>query len=1176
MPTQEINNKSHFLPEHQVTGFTTVTNTKVFEDKGVALLNQVSEAITVSNLSGIRTVSSIPTIFARPLLFKMALFDGNHPLHDEITDEWRGLMSCFILADILGLEISFRQVEFNSEMDFFKAYLGLKPDTVRLGKDEPGSIADYDWRTPYLIIFKIRSGNNNREMVVGGTSPSTLFYTSPDYTEVAAALEPINLTVRTKSNEGLKVFSQPQDDNQILVVYHWLDKMIGSNGKLRTAFTDNNSEARTNILRLFVKWKEDIEEYLHDRNLDIEATGRDLDIPSMEWLVNSPLSITANAITRTFWLYRFASAPMIRHFEGEGSDLFLAERNSNDNLIVVCDESLAIDDDLMIYNNFRKSNIGPWRECFRGDSGGQLRGTDLPPGTKWIVPARYFLSNTLLRVKGGKPFEINDKNARSIDGTGFGERISGGHGFVLPFNKKFLSLFSGSENLLDNARPSFEQRDDEIVFSFNLKIKFSGETRVLRVSKVYSLTPDGDKGRIAEIEAPPQLAFWPHFYHERWSRYFVYKRKQKVDEIVEVDFKPHSFNVDDPLTRSADLGSFEIMEISRFPDAMIVKHMNNEVGCLLINRIPIDNNENRIPEVSFGVDFGTSNTNIWWKNADAGNNICNVLAPRVFPRVITHTDLDAIYVNLASNFFPYDAPNIPFATIFKKQIPVPQYPILDGIIQFISKPELNKHQYLETNIKWGGNAIIRSLFIDHLLLLLFAEAKLMGAERVNFFVSYPLAYSDDLRQAYIASFNNSVMGFAWLADPDIQNPFRVNAVNPNRDYLYTESVAVGKYFSKIHGDATIAAGAICIDVGGGTSDLSIWSRRGIVYQSSLYLAGNTVSNCFRRSAPLRNTLFGRLEKIPAVLTESILDPNLNNEDSFFSATFNLVLKQNKDKVNLVLPELQPDIVYKKFRTILIVEYAAIVFYSGMIIKKLRSDDPNLINQIPKIFWGGGASAFVKWIDYGLNISPRATSYKFFSEILKSAFYSDKEIAEGGAGLSLLDCRLTNDPKSECASGLLAEVAAIGEAGESGFGILGEDIILKDGSIVDHTSELSARMPRNAVLNPNHEEVEDDVRDPGVRYYSEFQSFVRENGDSPQLGSRFINFIKILNFVGRNYGLIDRINLREYPQLENNISAQMQNIAILLQDGGTQTVRVEPVFMIEVKELLKEMIDGLPQ
>ena len=68
------------------------------------------------SLKDMGSVDSIPDMWARPLLFQMALFDLEPKkqfvtgLHEKVRDEWRALLAMFALKEIKRLDLRAEQV----------------------------------------------------------------------------------------------------------------------------------------------------------------------------------------------------------------------------------------------------------------------------------------------------------------------------------------------------------------------------------------------------------------------------------------------------------------------------------------------------------------------------------------------------------------------------------------------------------------------------------------------------------------------------------------------------------------------------------------------------------------------------------------------------------------------------------------------------------------------------------------------------------------------------------------------------------------------------------------------------------------------------------------------------------------------------------------------------------
>ena len=110
-------------------------------------------------------------MWARPLLFEIALYDKDHPMHDCVVGEWRGLLAMLALKEQRKFPLETKLITIPDGGDgqtpeFLQALRKLLPQRTL---DAAGTT----WDKLYLILFK---GNP-----IGITSPTTLVCTSIDY-----------------------------------------------------------------------------------------------------------------------------------------------------------------------------------------------------------------------------------------------------------------------------------------------------------------------------------------------------------------------------------------------------------------------------------------------------------------------------------------------------------------------------------------------------------------------------------------------------------------------------------------------------------------------------------------------------------------------------------------------------------------------------------------------------------------------------------------------------------------------------------------------------------------------------------------------------------------------------------------------------------------------------------
>src|SRR5262245_8477514 len=74
--------------------------------KGDFLAHLTADTLVEGQVQDPRLCSSVPSVFARPLQFAQAFSQKDHPLHDALVRQWRGLLATFALSDYLGLPLT--------------------------------------------------------------------------------------------------------------------------------------------------------------------------------------------------------------------------------------------------------------------------------------------------------------------------------------------------------------------------------------------------------------------------------------------------------------------------------------------------------------------------------------------------------------------------------------------------------------------------------------------------------------------------------------------------------------------------------------------------------------------------------------------------------------------------------------------------------------------------------------------------------------------------------------------------------------------------------------------------------------------------------------------------------------------------------------------------------------
>lgn len=152
-----------------------------------------------------------------------------------------------------------------------------------------------------------------------------------------------------------------------------------------------------------------------------------------------------------------------------------------------------------------------------------------------------------------------------------------------------------------------------------------------------------------------------------------------------------------------------------------------------------------------------------------------------------------------------------------------------------------------------------------------------------------------------------------------------------------EAVAAGEFFASrneegkyeritIHNPydrASVETTAVCIDVGGGTSDICIWHRNERVLDSSVLLAGRQIGTWLRANATIRELLFSRRAALAL--------KDVDSKPLMFSARLNQVLRGEEPEIakNLITHGTHPEV--DRLRLMLALEFGAILFYTATLL-----------------------------------------------------------------------------------------------------------------------------------------------------------------------------------------------------------------------------------------------------
>lgn len=404
-------------------------------------------------------VSGIPTVFARPNLFALALgysgdamTDNNASLngyYEELIEEWFGLITCIALD---SGNLSVRRVTL--------AYSDGKTFAETGNLYEPkGSIGNMLFeraelwceqtkengvKHPFIDIIKYKG------KVVGGTSPETLLFTAASYEiEPDTRFAPYGRFVNPLTNGNIK-------GADLLALYAYVKNLIAKvNVDLTNYYKDLREDIRPSYQHIAKKletWKEQIRERIDD---DVEKA-------------------TANPVS-------IFSAPFDRLFN--------------------------YSDDLYGYNGIISSQEQDGYIRFRAEN-------LLLPKTSEI--ARFILTPAAAKNLVKLPVYILAANFRN-------EETSEKAYFALPLSPEGLRVFGSEiDDLLGYSNEStsvktrlsgeFDRNTKELIVTINIE---TDDHKTKRISVPYQI-------KQAQPIQGVDMLLWPNFVSNQWKRYFFY------------------------------------------------------------------------------------------------------------------------------------------------------------------------------------------------------------------------------------------------------------------------------------------------------------------------------------------------------------------------------------------------------------------------------------------------------------------------------------------------------------------------------------------------------------------------------------------------------------------------------------------------------------------------------
>jgi hypothetical protein len=636
----------------------------------------------------------------------------------------------------------------------------------------------------------------------------------------------------------------------------------------------------------------------------------------------------------------------------------------------------------LVYNQITQANIGEYKNTMRD-------------GIR-LLYADELLSDSMIMIKkdGAPVFHAMPNNSSLAD-----------YEIIWPLSEVLLDLYDPKTL---NKMVSLSADNEKVTVS--LKIRLDGKLGSHTVSKEYRIKDGSDTSqddirqngicRIMEKNLIPFWSLWPYAKihdgngNNTWRRYNCYCLEPNYRGIPVLDIKPVFGSNDNFLAGERKLSTLQTVvhefyyrRYTALPEAFKVNEKTEGHPLyrgLVILAEPKTVNSGAA-RWNVGIDFGTTSTTAFYTTAANPTPEFIQLMTEYQWREGSTAPIKSEYDNglvalcdngdKSSEIYFIDrqcfrqngyttaletmdtSAKGPDATIFAgERIFWQNY----ENFRIMNTQEGRKERLL-TNIKWDNNKSNSAKYLNQLLTQIVYHAAERGSRDINFFFSYPTAFGPGAKDDFCGRIKSIIELLS--VETDITLRF------DDKDSFLTESIAAAYYFNHKNPRQTVF---FCVDIGGGSTDASIWVKTKHLFQTSIHFASRDM---FIR--PL-----SRLVHIPSVLKAVATD---NREDGIYSMLSDVSsgkeMTDDKFKflIETVLFEYYTPLIarlqdmkgrdeeaFKIFKYCVLIAYSGMVYYLANIIASLftiRDNDRRIDNDTSQIILGlsGKGSKLTGWI-----------------------------------------------------------------------------------------------------------------------------------------------------------------------------------------------------------------------
>jgi len=865
-------------------------------------------------------VNSLPSPWSRALQFEQAVLNSRYPTRASLLEELFGGMACLGLWEMFGLRMEAQRVALLDYADLQDDAVG--PFSRSLASTLPdGSTAlcrQADGRNPWEVtyVFTLQG------VVVGFSSPSTLFCPA---VHLPQAIQGMGWTTTGRFSTPLDYLGGPQRQS----LADWFNHVKNGMLTAKDLHSQTTAGQMAEVLDLFIN-------QLSSGRLNtptLSDTGRIANLPANPValsLLGRPAKGGISTSLATLQLGDRLKAPLAD--TPTSQPVVLVDPDMPNKLGVSAAE-------ICLYKSATLESIGYDPQQLARQYGQEIT---------VITPDQIFLDE--LYLVAGEQALKNSWLPGRLEGVPRvnGEAVTP----LLPLRPQIRSLFSSRE-LQERCQLRVVQSSVSNELEIRLNLPLEGQRDGYAISRTYPL-----KEQNLVAEDLPVITLWPYVSDERWSLYYLF-----------CEDSPTALTVDGFVDYDRKIGRdgqqvVKYYTSRHFPDLVRLSERGQDRGLLPV--MPPASSTDMGTKWQVGIDFGTSFTN-FYIDEGAGPERRH-LDTRLITLTLSQKEERQRLLN--QYFIPEEmlpnannvgkGGNPPTATAISLrgwQEVLGQVPELfhEARLRVPTPGEFGGAE-LRTGFKWEQMQYQKP-FLKELALLISANAAANGARELQWSVSYPSAFSRNEVARYrrvwveLCSELNELTGLRHALNS-----------KAGEGGLQTEAVAFASYFGNFQSRQMVHTS--CLDVGGGTTDISIWQDNRLIHQVSVPFAGRDISSqLLRRKPSFLKSLF------PPSLTADISDDEARaRQDRNFTSRLDNIMRYGSDELlsgrldMLVHQESTLQQPLQQFLSLLAVSFGGIYHYLGQVQQVLRQEGKLSRNTPTQVYLGGNGGRLINWID----------------------------------------------------------------------------------------------------------------------------------------------------------------------------------------------------------------------